>query len=264
MKNKYIKINDNWHKANLIKNNGEESKYFTNHEALLLKLGEKTRENLLKEMNRKTLPQLIIIDGVDGVGKTTIVEKLIEKFKSQGLKVINNTFKRRRSDNPKFTKPTIKYEWMFRKEVVEQINKRMITYDKEDIILLDKSPYCEYFYQKTNSFDRGYIKPYGNYRMETEIFKYKDIIDNAIIIFLENKACWDNYYKRETKKDDGGHKSSYETLKKTEYLDMVKMFKEHQLIYENKKKYKAMEIKNDNESWKRIYNQIVRFIKDEY
>jgi hypothetical protein len=32
---------------------------------------------------------------------------------------------------------------MFRKEVVEQINKRMVTYDKEGIILLDKSPYCE-------------------------------------------------------------------------------------------------------------------------
>ena len=264
MKNKYIKVNDKWHNANFIKSNGEEIKYFTNQEALLLKLGEKTKEKLLKEINRKTLPQLIIIDGVDGVGKTTVVEELIRKFESQKLKVINNNFKRRRSDNPKFEKPSAKYEWMFRKEVVEQINKRMIAYEKEDIILLDKSPYCEYFYQRTTSFDRGFIKPYGNFRMEKEIFKYKDIIDNVIVIFLENKSCWDNYHNREIKKDDGGHKSSYETLNKTEYLDMVKMFKEYQVIYEDKKKYKDIEIKNDKESWKRVYNQIVRFIKDEY
>lgn len=264
MKQKYTKINDTWHNINFVKNVGTENKKFTINEALLLKLGDRTRERLLKEVNRKAIPQLIIIDGVDGVGKTTIVENLIKKFQEQGLKVINNTFKRRRSDNPKFTKPNLKYEWMFRKEVVEQINRRMITYDNEDIILLDKSPYCEYFYQRTKSFDRGYITPYGNFRMEEEIFKYKDIIDNAIVIFLENKQCWNNYYNRETKKDNGGHKSSYETLKEKEYLDMVKMFKEHQVIYENKKKYKAVEIKNDRESWKRIYNQIVRFIKDEY
>ena len=253
-----------WHNVNFVRNNGEENRKFTNQEALLLKLGEKTKERLLKEMNRETVPQLIIIDGVDGVGKTTIVEKLIKKFQDQGLRVINNTFKRRRSDNPKFAKSSLKYEWLFRKEVVEQINKRMITYDKEDIILLDKSPYCEYFYQRTKSFDRGYIKPYGNFRMEEEIFKYKDIIENAIVIFLENRSCWNNYYNRENKKDDGGHKSSYDTLKKEEYLDMVKMFKDHQTIYEDKKKYKAVEIKNDTESWKRVYNQIVRFIKDEY
>ena len=72
----------------------------------------------MKEINRKTIPQLIIIDGVDGVGKTTVVENLIKKFEEQGLKVVNNTFKRRRQDNPKFMKPTSRYEWMFRKEVV--------------------------------------------------------------------------------------------------------------------------------------------------
>ncbi|GBB86909.1 hypothetical protein RclHR1_13360006 [Rhizophagus clarus] len=202
MKQTYIKINNIWHNEKFVKNNNEKSKRFTNYEALLLKLGEKTRENLLKKMNRKSVPQLIIIDGVDGIGKTTIVQNLIKKFEDQGLKVINNTFKRRRNDNPKFIKPTMKYEWLFRKEVVQQINRRIITYDKQDIILLDKSPYCEYFYQKTKSFNRGYITPYGNYRMKEEIFRYKDIIDNVIVIFLENKSCWENYYKRETKKDE--------------------------------------------------------------
>jgi signal recognition particle GTPase len=110
MKQTYVKINNLWHNEKFVKNNKEENKKFTNYEALLLNLGEKTKENLLKEMNRKTVPQLIIIDGVDGVGKTTVVENLIKKFEEQGLKVINNVFKRRRSDNPKFMKPTLKYE----------------------------------------------------------------------------------------------------------------------------------------------------------
>jgi hypothetical protein len=151
---------------------------------------------------------------------------------------------------------------MFRKEVVEQINKRLVTYTNEDIIIVDKSPYCEYFYQKTSSFDRGTIKPFGNFRMEQELFKYKDIIDNAIVIFLENDACWKNYIGRELKRSDGGHKSSYDTLKEDEYMEMVKMFKEHQTIYEDKKKYKAVKIQNDSKSWKIVYNEILRMIKN--
>ena len=76
MKQTYIKINNLWHNEKFVKNNKEENKKFTNHEALLLNLGEKTKENLLKEMNRKTIPQLIIIDGVDGVGD--VENKLME------------------------------------------------------------------------------------------------------------------------------------------------------------------------------------------
>ncbi|EXX64609.1 hypothetical protein GLOIN_2v1791704 [Rhizophagus irregularis DAOM 181602=DAOM 197198] len=178
---------------------------------MLLKLGGRTKEILLKRNNRKTQPILIIIDGVDGVGKTTIVENIIRKIEAQNLKIIFNTFKRRRGDNKLFETPTIKYEWMFRKEVVEQINKRLVTYTDEDIIIVNKSPYCKYFYQKTSSFDRGTIRPFGNFKMEQEIFKYKDIIDNATVIFLENDVCWKNYIERETKKSNGGHKASYNT-----------------------------------------------------
>ncbi|RIA96304.1 hypothetical protein C1645_815629 [Glomus cerebriforme] len=76
MKQKYTKINDTWHNINFVKNIGTESKKFTNNEALLLKLGVKTREKLLKEMNRKTIPQLIIIDGVDGVGGDQTIPNL--------------------------------------------------------------------------------------------------------------------------------------------------------------------------------------------
>src|SRR6185295_4177817 len=235
----------------------DDVKYFTDEEAILLNLEEKTEEELLEKLGRENKPQVIIIDGVDGVGKSTVVENIIKQLKEKDeLKVRFNTFKRRRNDDERFKEPSKEYEWLFRKQVVEEINRRMVEFDDEDIIILDKSPYCEYFYQKTKSFDRGYISPYGNHKMEKEIFKYKDIIDNAVVIFLENKECWNNYIGRETKKSKGGHKSSYDTLNEEEYMDMVKMFKEHQEIYENKGKYRNIEIKNDNRSWKNVYKQV--------
>jgi uridine kinase len=176
---------------------------------MLLNLDEKIEEILLKRLNRKKKPQLIIIDGVDGIGKSTVVENLMKQLEEKdGLKITFNKFKRRRNDDKRFEKPTKKYEWLFRKQVVEEINRRMVEYINEDIIILDKSPYSEYFYQQTKSLDRGIIDAYGNHRMEKEIFKYKEIIDNAIVIFLENKNCWNNYINRETRKNNERHKSS--------------------------------------------------------
>jgi hypothetical protein len=69
MKQKYVKMKDKWHFDSYTKNPNHEFKYFTDNEAMLLKLGEETKEILLKQNNRKTQPVLIIIDGVDGVGK---------------------------------------------------------------------------------------------------------------------------------------------------------------------------------------------------
>ncbi|GET62370.1 hypothetical protein GLOIN_2v1791704 [Rhizophagus irregularis DAOM 181602=DAOM 197198] len=219
-----------------------------------------TEKELLKKLGRENKPRVIIIEGVDGTGKTTVVANIIKQLRDENkLKVKFNTFKRRRKDDERFKEPSKEYEWLFRKQVVEEINRRMIEFDDEDIIILDKSPYCEYFYQKTRSFDRGYISPVGNYKMEKEIFKYKDIIDNAIVIFLENKKCWENYIGREIKKNNEGYKASYDTLNKEEYMDMVKMFEEHQGIYENKEKYKNIEIKNDNESWEEVLNRSKRY-----
>ena len=262
MRQKYVKVKDKWHFEYIITGPTNNFKYFTDNEAMLLNLGEETKRKLLQRNNRKTLPILMIFDGVDGAGKTTIVNNIMDRIKTQNFKIIFNTFKRRRNDNPLFKDPTIKYEWMFRKEVVEQINRRFVEYTDEDFIIVDKSPYCEYFYQKTTCFDRGTIRPYGNFLMDQEIFKYKDIIDNAIVIFLENDDCWQNYYKRETKKDDGGHKSSYDTLNKDQYMEMVRTFKKYQNIYECKKRYKPIKIQNDNKSWKIVYNQVLKFIKD--
>src|SRR6185369_16124520 len=102
-------------------------------------------------------PKIIIICGVDGTGKTTIVNKLIKEFEKAGQSVRFNTFKRKRGDNDKYKIPKKGIEWEFRKEIVEQINKRMEEHSNEDWLILDKRPYSEYFYQQTPSFDRGYI-----------------------------------------------------------------------------------------------------------
>jgi len=195
--------------------------------ALLMNINQETKEELLKELYLFKVPKLVIIDGVDGVGKTTIVENIIKKLESEGDKVVYNKFKRRRNDNENFKIPTKEYEWVFRKEVVQEINRRMITYTNEDWIIIDKSPYSEYFYQKTKEFDRGYITVYGNHLIEREIFNYKEIIDNAIVIFLENDESWNNYYNRENRKENKGHVTSYQILNEKEYLSMAKSFKEN-------------------------------------
>src|SRR5579862_2455130 len=206
---------------------------------------------LLRDLKREKKPQLVIIDGVDGVGKTSIVKKLIEQLEKEGDKVIFNTFKRKREDKEEFLIPSEEYEWKFRKEVVEQINRRLVTYTDEDWIIVDKSPYSEYFYQKTKEFDRGLILPHGNHEIEKEIFRHKEIVDNAIVIFLENKECWNNYYNREVKKQIGS--TSYEMLSEKDYKSMAKTFEDHQHVYNDTQKYSKIEIKNDTESWKRVY-----------
>jgi thymidylate kinase len=229
--------------------------YFNNKEALLLdlSLNLKIEEEILQKLRMKRKPQVIIIDGVDGVGKSTIVKRIKEKLEEDGDRVRFNTFKRRRNDKEEFKEQTKEYEWKFRKEVVEEINKRIVTYKDEEWIIIDKSPYSEYYYQKTKEFDRGLITAYGNHLMEKEIFKYKEIIDNAIVIFLENEECWNNYYNREIKKNN---ESSYKMLNEKEYRSMVKSFAENQDVYEDTRKYKKIEIRNDDESWEKVYKAI--------
>jgi thymidylate kinase len=230
--------------------------------ALLMNINQEVTQELLKELHLIKVPKLIIIDGVDGVGKTTIVENIIKKLELKGDKIVYNKFKRRRDDNDNFKTPTKEYEWVFRKEVVQEINRRMITYTNEDWIIIDKSPYSEYFYQRVKEFDRGLITAYGNHLMEQEIFKYKEIIDNAIVIFLENDECWNNYYNREIRKGNEGHCTSYQMLNEKEYLSMVNSFKENQNIYDNTKNYQNIKIKNDNESWKKVYGTIKQLARE--
>ena len=227
--------------------------------ALLLDLGKDLEEKWLKELGLIKKPTLVIMDGVDAVGKTTVVKNIIKEIENNREKVIWNKFKRRRSDNENFRVKSKKYEWMFRKECVEEINRRLVTYDDEEWIIVDKSPYSEYYYQKTPEFDRGYVTPYGNHLMEKEIFKYKEIIDSAIVIFLENDDCWKNYIKREK---ESNKETSYEMLEEESYRSMVESFKLYQDLYEDTKRYKQIKIKNDDESWKRVYEEILKLRGD--
>jgi flagellar motor switch protein FliG len=52
-------------------------------------------------------------------------------------------------------------------------------------------------------------------------------------------------------------------LKKNEYLSMVKSFKENQIIYEDTERYTQVKIKNDDKSWKKVYNEIRKLAQDE-
>jgi hypothetical protein len=118
---KYVKIDDKWYDGRKIKKRWDEINYFTDKEAMLLNLDEKTEEILLKRLNREKKPQLIIIDGVDGVGKSTVVENLMKQLEEKdGLKITFNKFKRRRNDDKRFEKPTKKYEWLFRRYYLTQ------------------------------------------------------------------------------------------------------------------------------------------------
>ncbi|EXX50501.1 hypothetical protein GLOIN_2v1791704 [Rhizophagus irregularis DAOM 181602=DAOM 197198] len=181
-------------------------------------------------------PKIIIICGVNGTGETFIVNKLIKEFEKAGQSVRFNTFKRRREDNDKYKIPKKGIEWEFRKEVVEQINRRMEEHENEDWLILDKSPYSEYFYQQTPSFDRGYISKYENHLLEKEIFRNKRIIDGSIVIFLENDKCWENYRGREYSKKDQGHKTSYPLLNEERYMEMIS---------------------NNDTDWEKVYNKII-------
>jgi Na+/phosphate symporter len=44
-------------------------------------------------------------------------------------------------------------------------------------------------------------------------------------------------------------------------MDMVRMFKEYQDIYENREKYKNIRIKNDDKSWKKVYKEIKEYLE---
>ncbi|GBC41197.2 enzymatic polyprotein, putative [Rhizophagus irregularis DAOM 181602=DAOM 197198] len=104
----------------------DDVKYFTNKEAILLNLEEKTEKELLRKLGRKNKPQVVIVDGPDGTGKSTVVENMIKRLEEKDdLKIIFNKFKRRRNDDSRFKEPSKEYEWLFRKQVVEEINRRI-------------------------------------------------------------------------------------------------------------------------------------------
>ena len=47
-------------------------------------------------------------------------------------------------------------------------------------------------------------------------------------------------------------------LSEKDYKSMVKSFKDNQHVYNDTQKYSQIEIKNDTESWKKVYETIKR------
>ncbi|CAB5212107.1 unnamed protein product [Rhizophagus irregularis] len=64
-KSKYVKSKGQWYSAKRFKGRWDEIRDFTDKEAILLNLEEKTEKELLKRIGRENKPQVIIVEGVD-------------------------------------------------------------------------------------------------------------------------------------------------------------------------------------------------------
>ncbi|GET58383.1 hypothetical protein RIR_jg39709.t2 [Rhizophagus irregularis DAOM 181602=DAOM 197198] len=108
---KYVKFENKWYEAKRFKGKWDDIKYFTNKEAILLNLEEKTEKELLRKLGRKNKSQVVIVDGPDGTGKSTVVENMIKRLEEKDdLRIIFNKFKRRRNDDSRFKEPSKEYE----------------------------------------------------------------------------------------------------------------------------------------------------------
>ena len=182
-----------------------------------------------KELQIQTIPKLILIEGIDGCGKTTLIENIMNKLGQQSCE-FNTRTKFNKYDPFKFTRKDANYhnynEGQFRQAVVQSINRRIEYVDgKKPYILADKSPYAEIFYQRTESFIeyQTRINPKQWKNVEKECMKHKDIIDNAYVFVIKRprKQCFEKYFLRETQKVCN---TSYLTLDQQKYDDMYKSF----------------------------------------
>ena len=202
-------------------------------EIMLLPIINSLEYYIKQELQIQTIPKLIIIEGVDGCGKTTLANEIIQKIGEE-----NVTFNRRtifnKYDAFKFTRRDANHhgynEAQFRQAVVQSINRRIEFIDgKQPFIILDKTPYSEIFYKETEPLrirDQTEISNQEWEEIKKECLKHKDIIDNAYIIILKRpyEECFRKYFQREINKD---RQSSYEILDKHTYLDMYVSFYEN-------------------------------------
>ena len=201
-------------------------------EIMLLPIINSLEYYIKQELQIQTIPKLIIIEGVDGCGKTTLANEIIQEIGEE-----NVTFNRRtifnKYDAFKFTRKDANHhgynEAQFRQAVVQSINRRIeFVNGKQPFIILDKTPYSEIFYKRTESFKeyQTRISTQEWEAIERECLKHKDIIDNAHIIVLQkpDNECFEKYYQREINKDS---QSSYQILDQQKYLDMYNSFYEN-------------------------------------
>lgn len=202
-------------------------------EIMLLPIINSLEYYIKQELQIQTIPKLIIIEGVDACGKTTLANEIIKQIGKN-----NVTFNRRTIFNEydafKFTRKDANdygyNEAQFRQAVVQSINRRIEFIDgKQPFIIMDKTPYSEIFYRDTESLkirDQTSISNQEWEEIEKECLKHKDIIDNAFIIMLQRpyEECFRKYFQREINKD---RQSSYQILDQHIYLDMYNSFYEN-------------------------------------
>jgi ADP-ribose pyrophosphatase YjhB (NUDIX family)/adenylate kinase family enzyme len=201
-------------------------------EIMLLPIIGSLKFYIKKELQIERIPKLIMIEGVDGCGKTTIANEIIEKIGNEKC-IFNRQTKTDKYDPFKFKRKDAEYhnynEAQFRQAVVQALNRRIEFVDgKQPFIIVDKSPYSEILYQKTESFVeyRTKISSEEWKGIEKECLKHKDIIDNAYVMVIQRpcKACFEKYYQREIIKKES---TSYPTLNEDRYIDMWNSFYEN-------------------------------------
>ena len=95
-------------------------------EIMLLPIIGSLKFYIKKELQIERIPKLIIIEGVDGCGKTTIANEIIEKIGSEKC-IFNKQTKTDKYDPFKFKRKDAEYhnynEAQFRQAVVQAINR---------------------------------------------------------------------------------------------------------------------------------------------
>ena len=147
---------------------------------------DSVNEYFRRKFSLKKLPRLLIIEGADGSGKTTILEKIFSELKEKRVKYSYDNSKRRKIPGEILLE--------FRKAVVERRNenitekyiKRIKKGERIELVITDKSPYVEYFYQQTK-WEHARLNIKENHQLEKKIFELEEVIDAAIVIHLKNK-----------------------------------------------------------------------------
>ncbi len=210
---------------------------------------DSVNEYLQRKFLLKKLLRLLVIEGADGSGKTTIIRKLKEELKRRGLKYLHNEIKRRRQENETLLE--------FREGVTNRRNQNLIEglihrIKHEggcEIVITDKSPYVEFFYQKTK-WNHERLNTYKSHQLMKKVFASSEVIEASLAIHLKNSEAWNNYIRwEETLKD-----KSFETMSRETYQLMKANFEKYApKLYKN---HIFVQIQNDENSWKKVWKII--------
>jgi len=224
---------------------------YTEDKVMLMESIDSIREYLERKFDLKHLPRLLIFEGADGTGKTTIIEKIKRKMEEKGLGYSHNKNKVRRSEGESMLSFRERVTEQRNQDIMEGYMKKIINGEDCAFVITDKSPYVEYFYQKTK-WNHERLDIFQNHQLEKKIFELKSVIDSAIVIHLKNDKAWENYINREDKIVN----KSFETMSQETYKQMKENFEKFApKLY---KHHFFVKIENDENSWRRVWD-IIKF-----